>query len=114
MKNFLISGHLSVGVENGLLIRELSALTGLKSREVRRQIQLERLRGIPILSDCKCGYYLAGSDEEITRFAVNPTRISAGRIYVILWTKCPGLTLRIAATRQTTNRQSQYKAWETA
>lgn len=76
MNKFLISGHLNTGAENGLLLRELSALTGLDSREVRRQIQRERLAGVPILSDCRYGYYLAGSDEEIARFTESMRRRS--------------------------------------
>lgn len=68
MSKFTVSGYLSAGIENGLLLRELSALTGLSTREVRRQIQRERLAGVPILSDNQNGYYLAGDDLEVARF----------------------------------------------
>lgn len=79
MNKFLVSGHLGAGAENGLLLRELEALTGLDSREVRRQIQRERLAGTPILSDCKYGYYLAASEEEIAQFTESMRR-RAGEI----------------------------------
>lgn len=68
MNKFLISGHLNTGIENGLLLRELEAVTGLSSRDIRRQIQRERLCGVPILSDCTYGYYLAANEQEIARF----------------------------------------------
>ncbi len=68
MNKFLISGHLNTRIENGLLLRELEAVTGMNRREIRRQIQQERLCGVPILSDCTYGYFLASSEEETARF----------------------------------------------
>lgn len=68
MNKFLISGYLGAGIENALLLRELEALTGMNPREIRRQIQLERLTGVPILSDNLHGYYLAADDWEVTQF----------------------------------------------
>lgn len=68
MNKFLISGYLGAGIENALLLRELEALTGMNPREIRRQIQLERLTGVPILSDTLHGYYLAADDWEVTQF----------------------------------------------
>ena len=51
-----ISDHLHIGAENALTIRELKALLDMPGREVRRLIQAERLRGVPILSDNRNGY----------------------------------------------------------
>lgn len=67
--NFLLSGYLHTGPENGVLTKELEALTGLPARDIRRQIQRERLRGVPILSDTQNGYYLAEDDRDTNRFA---------------------------------------------
>jgi len=41
---------------------------GKREQEVRRMIQAERLRGIPILSDNINGYYLAADAHERERF----------------------------------------------
>ena len=45
----------------------LEKLTGLSGREVRRQIERERRRGIPILSDNMSGYFLPSSEDEKAR-----------------------------------------------
>lgn len=74
-----VSDYLHIGAENALTIRELKALLGLPGREVRRLIQVERLRGVPILSDCCNGYYLAGNDAELARF-IGSMRRRAGEI----------------------------------
>ncbi len=59
-----IASLLLVGKENGLHLRDLVRLTGWTEREVRQQIHRERRRHIPILSDCKNGYFLPGSPQE--------------------------------------------------
>lgn len=59
-----ISRLLLEGKENGLHLRDLVRLTGWSEREVRQQIHRERRRHIPILSDCKNGYFLPGSPQE--------------------------------------------------
>ena len=41
---------------------------GKREEEVRRMIQAERLRGVPILSDNISGYYLAADVQEQERF----------------------------------------------
>ena len=55
---FSISDFLSHGPQNGLHLSDLVRLTGWTEREVRRIIQAERLRGVPILSDNANGYFL--------------------------------------------------------
>lgn len=62
-----ISGLLSHGAENGVTLRHLEKLTDLPGREVRRQIERERRRGIPILSDNMSGYFLPSSEDEKAR-----------------------------------------------
>lgn len=57
-RQFEIADLLGHGPENGLRLSELVSLTGWAGRDVRRAIQAERLRGIPILSNCKEGYFL--------------------------------------------------------
>ena len=66
-QGFLVSGLLSHGAENGVTLCHLEKLTGLSGREVRRQIERERRRGIPILSDNMSGYFLPSSEDEKAR-----------------------------------------------
>jgi len=61
---FKISDLLSPGQENALPLRHLVKITGQDGRIVRRRIAAERLAGIPILSDCKNGYYLPATATE--------------------------------------------------
>lgn len=49
-------------------LRDLVKSTGIEERKLRRMIAAERLKGAPILSDNKRGYYLPESDEEKARF----------------------------------------------
>lgn len=62
-----ISDFLSTGQENAIPLRHLVKITGEDGRIVRRKIAAERLAGIPILSDCKTGYFLPGSVAEARR-----------------------------------------------
>lgn len=59
-----IAGLLMHGSENGLHLVDLVRLTGWTEREVRRIIQAERLRGVPILSNCKDGYFLPETEAD--------------------------------------------------
>lgn len=63
-----IASLLSPGRENAIPLRHLKAMVDLPGREVRRLIQAERLRGVPILSDNMSGYYLPGNDRERAEF----------------------------------------------
>lgn len=63
-----ISGYLHAGEENAMSMRELKALTGLPSREVRRLIQLERLQKTQIVTTPRGGYHLAANEGERQRF----------------------------------------------
>lgn len=60
----LISDFLSTGQNNAVNLRYLQGVTGLKGREIRRMIQQERLRGIPICADNVAGYYLPANEYE--------------------------------------------------
>ena len=62
-----IAVFLSYGPENGITLRHLEKLSDLPGREVRRQIERERRRGIPILSDNMSGYFLPSSEDEKAR-----------------------------------------------
>ena len=62
-----IADLLSRGAENGVPLRHLENLTGQDGRTVRRQIEAERRRGIPILADCKNGYFLPDGEGETAR-----------------------------------------------
>lgn len=63
-----IASLLLEGPENALTLRNLERLTALDGRTIRRQIEAERRRGTPILSDCKNGYYLPACDYDRQRF----------------------------------------------
>lgn len=59
-----ISRLLSYGSQNGQTLRDLIAITGWRERELRAEIQRERLAGIPILADNKSGYFLPANEDE--------------------------------------------------
>lgn len=63
-----IADFLGYGQSSAIPLRHLKELAGLPGREVRRMIQAERLRGVPILSDNISGYYLAADAQERERF----------------------------------------------
>lgn len=63
-----ISDLLGHGQSAAVPLRHLKELSCLPGREVRRMIQSERLRGIPILSDNISGYYLAADVQEQETF----------------------------------------------
>ena len=63
-----IADLLGHGQNAAVPLRHLKELAGLPGREVRRMIQAERLRGVPILSDNINGYYLAADAHERERF----------------------------------------------
>lgn len=59
---------LSHGAENAVPLQHLVILMDKPARQVRQQIQAERLRGIPILSDNEHGYYLPETQEDVDSF----------------------------------------------
>ncbi len=59
-----ISRLLNRGQRYAIGLKELKAMTGLDERTVRLMIQRERFSGIPILADCKSGYYLPETEFE--------------------------------------------------
>ena len=63
-----IADLLGHGQNAAVPLRHLKELAGLPGREVRRLIQAERLRGVPILSDNINGYYLAADAQEREKF----------------------------------------------
>ena len=63
-----LTDYLSHGAENAVPLQHLVKLTELPPRQVRQQIQAERLRGIPILSDNEHGYYLPETREDVELF----------------------------------------------
>jgi len=69
-------------VENAIPARYLRQLTGLSDRDLRRQIQRERLAGAPILSDNISGYFLPANDLERQQF-VQSMRCRAKEIQAV-------------------------------
>lgn len=63
-RQFEIADLLGHGPENGLRLSDFVRLTGWPGRDVRRIIQAERLRGVPILSDNANGYFLPETEED--------------------------------------------------
>lgn len=72
-----IADLLLKGEENALPLRHIKQMVNLPGREIRKQIQLERLQHIPILANNKSGYYLAGNDRERERFVRSMKRRAA-------------------------------------
>ncbi len=62
-----IADFLSVGAAHAVPLRDLVALTSQPERVIRRQIERERRAGIPILADCKNGYFLPDGEGEKAR-----------------------------------------------
>ncbi len=63
-----VSSFLRVGKEHAIKLGDLAALTGMGERALRRQIQRERQRGALIISDCRSGYFLPETAEDIRVF----------------------------------------------
>lgn len=63
-----IASLLLPGAGNAVPLRQLAAMTGRVEREVRREIQRERLAGVPIVSDNATGYWLADNAADVNRF----------------------------------------------
>lgn len=61
---------LLTGSDNATSRAELLRITGLDDRTLRRRVQLERLAGLPILTDCATGgYFRPASPSDSLRFA---------------------------------------------
>lgn len=59
---------LSHGAENAVPLSHLVAMTELPARQVRQQIQAERLQGAQILADNQNGYFLPNSQADVELF----------------------------------------------
>lgn len=64
----VLLGH---GQDAAVPLAQLVNMTGRDGRTVRLMIERERRSGIPILSDCKSGYYLAADEVEAARFVAS-------------------------------------------
>lgn len=76
-QTFRVADLLSPGAENAISRLDLMALTGLRDRELRRQIEVERRQGVPILSDNINGYWLSDDPAEIKKFSRSMRRRAA-------------------------------------
>ncbi len=63
----MIYNLLHTGAENGITLRDLCSLTNQDGRTVRLQIEAERRAGVPILADCKSGYFIPDNEGEKAR-----------------------------------------------
>ena len=59
---------LSHGAENAVPLSHLVAMTELPARQVRQQIQAERLQGAQILAHNQNGYFLPNSQADVELF----------------------------------------------
>lgn len=64
----LIEGYLGRGQDAAVPLQQLVNWTGLDGRTVRKQIEAERRRYIPIVTDNIHGYYLAETRAEADAF----------------------------------------------
>ena len=55
------------GKENAVFSRELEKRFLISGRDVRRIVKSLREQGVPICSDCHCGYYYATNRDEINK-----------------------------------------------
>lgn len=69
-KPWQIADLLGTGKGNATPTKHLMMLTGWDERTVRKQIEHERRRGIPILS-CKDGYFLSADEAERAAFVAS-------------------------------------------
>ena len=60
----MIFDLLPVGEENAIPKIDLLKVTGLEDRLLRRKVQLERLAGLPILTNCEKGGYYRPADPD--------------------------------------------------
>ncbi len=74
-----IADFLGRGAENALTLRDLQALTGADGRTIRLEIEQARRAGVPILSNCRDGYFLPAGEDEKALF-VRQMRRRAGEI----------------------------------
>ena len=65
----MIERLLSPGAENAVPLAHLVKLTELPARQVRQQIQTERLQGAQILADNQHGYFLPKSKADVEAFS---------------------------------------------
>ena len=64
-----IADYLGHSMETALTITDLERLTGQRSREIRRQIELARRGGTLIVSDNQHGYWVTLDPAEAQQFA---------------------------------------------
>ncbi len=63
-----IADFLTAGEMNALPMRHLKSILHRDGRTIRLMIEAERRQGVPILSNCQTGYYLAADEGEVGRF----------------------------------------------
>ena len=78
----MIADYLGRGQRNAIPLRRLSAMIGENPRSVRKEIEVERRRGVPVLSDNLNGYFLPENEAEARRFV----KSMRGRAHEILTT----------------------------
>ncbi len=63
-----VSDVLCRGKENAQTMRELRQVLNDDSRTIRLEIEYARRHGLPIVSDCQRGYWIAENEHEKARF----------------------------------------------
>lgn len=62
-----VADFLLPGQQNAVPLKQLKELLNLDGRTVRLMIRTERLSGVPILANCRTGYFLPGDERERAR-----------------------------------------------
>ena len=65
---FQVSDVLLKGEKNAQTMKELRRVLNGSSRSIRLEIERERQHGVPIVSDCQHGYWIAETRAELDRF----------------------------------------------
>ena len=65
---FQVSDVLLKGEKNAQTMRELRQVLNGSSRSIRLEIEKARRHGVPIVSDCQHGYWIAETRAELDRF----------------------------------------------
>lgn len=60
----IVFEHIKMGKESAISLSELSALTGINKRTIKKLVQEIRDADYPVVSSCSAGYFLPRQDSE--------------------------------------------------
>ena len=71
------------GKENGIHLRELTKITGLSDRVLRKTIEGLRRSGVVICTDCLHGYFYPDNGEELRLYILQEERRGKSTLYTL-------------------------------